>query len=131
MKLKDIQAMADKDLKISQDQLHEISMDVPYLHNKYYKHLSEARLALKLIEAGYNKLYKEKYNYFSVDYSILLDRKEIPIYIAADPDIVQADNKVFLQKEKIKYLEAIIDNISRISFNVRNAIEFIKFTHGE
>lgn len=122
--------MADKDLTINRSQLHEISLDVPFLHNKYYKLLTEARLKLKLLEAGYNKVYKEKYKFYSVDYHTLLDRKEIPIYIDAEASIIDSRNKVDLQKEKIKYVEAIIDNINRISFNVRNAIDFIKFTQG-
>lgn len=131
MKLEEIQQLVDKDLKIESTQLHAISIDAPLLHNKYYKLLSRERLALKKIESDVASIIKEKHNYYAFNYQFTLDKKEVKSYIDGDEEVVKKVNLLELQKEKIKYLEAVIDNINRISFNIKNAIDFLKFTHGE
>jgi len=130
MKLEEIQKMADVDLKVDRNALDVISTDVPYLHNKYYKILTKERLTLKALEFEYNKVYRVKWKYYTTKYTFVLEKREVPTYINGDDEIIEHQKKLEIAKEKIKYLEAIIDNINKISFNIRNAIEWQKFLNG-
>jgi len=131
MTLDEIQKMSDRDLKVHSTKLYKISMDVPNLHNKYYKLFSKERLSFKKLEGEYDQLFREKYHYYMIDYQYTLDKKEVLIYIAGDVNIIKKKNQMEFSKEKLRALEGIIDNINRISFNIRNAIEFLKWTHGQ
>lgn len=130
MLLKEIKKMADKDLRINKSKIDSISLDVPFLHNKYYKILIQEKLKQRRNENEFNSLYRKKWKYYSTEYKLTLEKREIPIYVKGDKEIIELEEKTFLLKEKILYLEAIISNINRMSFNIKNAIDFLKWTHG-
>lgn len=130
MLLKTIKKMADKDLKINPSKLNDISLDVPFLHNKYYKILVNEKIKYKKLEIEFNKLYRDKWEFYSTKYKLTLEKREIPIYMKGDKDIIEKEEVMIIAKEKITYLEAIISNINKISFNISNAIKFLEWTHG-
>lgn len=131
MDIKKLQDEVDKDLTITKTTLHEISMRAPILHNKYYKKFLIEKLKYQRTEREYDQLFKKTYHFYNIDYEYTLDKKEVLIYINGDDIIIKKKNELAFSLEKIKYLESILDNINRISFNVKNAIDFLKFTNGE
>jgi hypothetical protein len=52
------------------------------------------------------------------------------MYIEADEDIIKLSLKIGVQQEKIDFLESIIKTIINRGYNIKSAIEFIKFTNG-
>ncbi len=62
------------------------------------------------------------------DYKIL--RADLDKYLESDTDLIDLSLKVTYQKEKVSYLENVIKAINSLQWNIRNAIEWKKFTHG-
>ena len=49
----------------------------------------------------------------------------------SDGDVINLGHKVFLQKEKVTYLESIVKIVSNKIWNIRATIDWIKFTQGQ
>ena len=52
------------------------------------------------------------------------------MYLDADPELDKLQSKLVYQKEKINYLESILKSLNNRTFQIKNAIEWKKFTHG-
>jgi hypothetical protein len=52
------------------------------------------------------------------------------VYLQSDKKIIESNQKIAYQKEKIDFLHSILDNLKQRTWNIRNAIEFIKFSQG-
>ena len=62
--------------------------------------------------------------------NVLKDR-EVKEYVRVDPVVVEAEAKVTLQEELVKYLEEICKMFEKRGFAIKNAIDWLKFTQGE
>lgn len=144
MKLEEIEDLWSKDCKIDRTNLDNESLKIPELHNKYYKLYIRERIQLKKIESDLSKLEKQKKEYYSgqlseeelknegwEQFNLTILVKEIPLYINADKDIIDLKLKYAIQNEKVSFLKSIIDILNMRSFQIKNAIDFMKFTNGE
>ena len=52
------------------------------------------------------------------------------MFIESDKDILELSEKISYQKEKIDYLESIIKSLNTRGFQIKNAIEWKRFTMG-
>ena len=52
------------------------------------------------------------------------------MFLASDRDIIELNDKIEYQKEKLNYLETIIKSLSTRGFLIKNSIEWKKFTMG-
>jgi hypothetical protein len=50
--------------------------------------------------------------------------------LESDKDIIQSSVKIVNQKEKLAFLEEVIKNINQRNFQIKNAIDWKKFTNG-
>ena len=65
MNLETIQSMWEKDSVIDPDELHTASLVVPTLHAKYYQLFNDLRLLRAKAKKTYQKIYQERYLYYS------------------------------------------------------------------
>ena len=70
----------------------------------------------------------DKNNWEPFDLSIL--KTDVERFIEADPEIIKLGAKITLQKELVNYLESIVKIISNRQWNIRAALDWIKFTQG-
>ena len=101
MNLQELQELADKDLKINDTELDIESLKTPQLHNKYCKFLSKFKTLQKQSETDYNRLYKEKWEYYTgksdpsvyqlKPFNLKILKPDVDKYIKADTEIVKAD----------------------------------------
>ena len=56
--------------------------------------------------------------------------KELENYIQADQDVIDKKLRLCIQQEKVNFLENILKQLHTRSFNIKNAIEFMKFQMG-
>jgi hypothetical protein len=96
--------------------------------------LLRERLKLKKLR---NELYKVslgRTNYYNGSdpdpFDYVLKDREVKDYVRVDPLVVEAEAKVTLQEEMVKYLEEICKMFERRGFVIKNAIDFLKFTQG-
>jgi hypothetical protein len=142
MTLDEIQNAWEKDGRIDVSELGQASIDVPALHNKYWKMFSAERLRLRKLEADFKAYRLRKFEFYTMGPNEATPegwelppqgrvlKNEANQYIEADPGILEAQLKIDYQKEKVSFLESILDTISRRSFHIKNAIEFLRFQNG-
>jgi hypothetical protein len=140
MNLDEIQSLWEEDAKIDPDNLHEESIKIPSLHAKYYKFYNNISLLRKIEENKFKVLKKEKWMYFSgksdpeiyiecpFDYKVL--RQDIDKYMDADEDILKLISKMEYYQTMLNYLDSILKIIINRSYQIKNSIEFLKFTAG-
>ena len=52
------------------------------------------------------------------------------MFIESDKDFLELLEKISYQKEKIEYLESIVKSLNTRGFQIKNAIEWKRFTMG-
>tara|TARA_B100000029_G_scaffold425501_1_gene433932 strand:+ start:3108 stop:3551 length:444 start_codon:yes stop_codon:yes gene_type:complete len=146
MKLEDIQKLWTSDCVLNDLQLDVESTRIPELHNKYFKIFSDEKLRLVKYESKMKELSKLKWLYYTgkLDKDSLdklewepfeLDIKsrnklDIDRFLTSDKDMIEMQEKIEYQKEKINYLESIIKTVINRNFLIKNIIDWRKFTSG-
>lgn len=143
MNIEQIKIQAELDTAIDVNHLDEESLKVPQIHNKYLCMLMDEKVILESYESKLKILKRDKWLYYSgkmsedelktkgwepFDLSVL--KQDLDRFIDSDSEVINLSNKVFVQKEKVNYIENVTKIISNKMWNIRSAIEWIKFTQG-
>lgn len=132
-----------KDAAIDSTELGAESLKIPQLHSKYMKIYFDERQKLKAYEFKSRETFLKKYEYFNGRMSReeleeagwepfvkKLMKHEIDMYIDSDKDIINIKMRMEAQKEKIDFLEEVLKNLNQRNYQIRNAIEWQRFTNG-
>ena len=121
-------------------ELDKVSLNTPQLHNKYLQIYTQAALAYRRLDSEYKVAVKEKWEYYTgkadpevykaSPFDLKILKQDVPMYLDADPELDKLQSKLVYQKEKINYLESILKSLNNRTFQIKNAIEWKKFTHG-
>lgn len=143
MTLDEIHEQWSKDAQIERDMLDDESRKIPQLHSKYFKFYSHERMRLKALEFEYKQLFKMKHEYYIgtlADEDLLeqgwepnplkILKADIQMYIDADEHVIALLQKKAIQQEKVDTLDQIIRNINTRGFQIKNAIDWARFTNG-
>ena len=136
--------MVESDIKIDNTQLDKESLNIPQMHNKYLCILMDEKLVLKKYEGDYSILKKNKWLYYTgklseeqlselnwEPFELAILRQDVDKFLDSDKELITLKNKIEYQNEKINYLENIVKAISNRIWNIRAAIDWIKFTQGQ
>lgn len=144
MKLTEIHEMWAKDSKINDLDLGKSSTQTAELHAKYLNLLTNSKLQLRKYEADYLRLRRTKFKYYRGE----MTREELEEYgwdqfqgikplknemdeiINCDEDIIKSVDKVEYIKAVLYQLEQIIRSLNGRAWEIKNAIEWTKFTNG-
>ena len=141
MDLEKIQAMWEKDSHIDPDELHTASLVVPTLHAKYYQLFNDLRLLRAKAKKTYQKVYQERYLYYSgkaepeiyekdpFPYKVR-EKDAIQRYLDSDERLSNVELKVEYYDTMIDYIESIIKIVQNRTYQIKNAIEWQKFIRG-
>jgi phosphoglycerate-specific signal transduction histidine kinase len=144
MKLSEIQDMWTKDAKINELDLGKSSIQIAELHAKYLNILSNTKLQLRKCEADYLRLRRTKFKYYRGEmtreeleelgwnqYQGLKPLKnEVEDIVNCDEDVIRCVDKVEYMKAMLYQLEQIIRSLNGRGWEIKNAIEWTKFTNG-
>lgn len=139
--LETIQTMWEKDSKIDIDNLHTESLNIPILHSKYFDLYNTILLLKKKAEQQKKTTRHEKYEYFTgkADPEVYLknpfpkkirDKETLQGYLDSDEKLSQINLKVDYYNVMLNYLESILKQISERNWQIRNSLDFIKFSSG-
>jgi len=141
MDLNELQNDVERDLKIDDTELDLESIRTPQLHNKYLKHYTKYSLQLKKAQDDYKELYKIKWEYYTgkadpsvyqaQPFDLKILKSDVGIYLDADKDLQEVGQKEAYLSAVVTYLEKVLREINNRNWNIRNAIEWKKFIHGE
>ena len=138
MTLEELQKLAEKDLKINDTELDLESLKTPQLHNKYLKFLNKWKLLLSKAQIDYYTMRKEKWEYYTgkapqqvyaeKPFNLKILKTDIDKYMDADPELVKLKSKVEYIQAVIDFLDRTLKQISNRGFQIKNAIDWRKFT---
>ena len=140
MTLEELENLADIDLKINDTELDIESLKIPQLHNKYSKFHNQFINLLKKSEQNRDILIREKWEYYTgkaspsvyqvQPFNLKILRQDVDKYIRSDIEVVKLEQKITYLQTIVNYLEKTIRIISNRTFQIKNAIEWRKFTSG-
>lgn len=141
MKLNEILENWKKDCEIQTDRLDLESLNIPSLHHKYLKILSEERINLKKLDVEKKKISQNLWIYYTGKASPeiyknkpltgdLISNTKIKDYIEVDEEYIKITQYIDIINEKIDVLIEIMKEINNRAFKIKNAIEWQKFING-
>ena len=140
MDIEQLQEQADKDLKINDSELDLESIKTPQIHNKYMKHLAKFKLMLSRAESELHIVKRNKWEYYTgkadpsiyqaKPFNLKILRQDVDKYIDSDEDVIKAKQKVDYLNVVVDFLDRSIRQISNRTFTIKNAIDWKKFTSG-
>ena len=136
-----IQDMWEKDAKIDRDNLHDESLNIPSLHAKYFQIYNTIFLLRKKAEQQRKNIRHERYEYFSgkADPDVYIqnpfpkkirDKDTMTKYLDADEKLSNSSLKIEYYDTMLTYLESILRVIQNRTYQIKNAIEFMRFNAG-
>ena len=142
MKLEDIQELWHRDREIDYTELGTESIRIPLIHDKYLKIFTDERIRLKGVEFELSKMVRTKTEYYSgkmsqeelerhgwEQYLGRLLKNEITNYIESDDDVIKLKQQLVVLQEKVNYLDSVIRMINNRGFQIKNALDWLKFSH--
>ena len=136
-----IQRMWEQDSKIDPDNLHTESLNIPILHAKYFEIYNNIVLLKKKAEQQKRNIRHERYEYYSgkADPDVYVenpfpkkirDKETMQKYLDADEKLSQVCLKIDYYETMLNYIESILKVIQNRTYQIKNAIEFVRFTAG-
>ena len=140
MTLEELQEQVDKDLKINDTELDLESLKTPQLHNKYLKHYKNFKLLLTRAESDYKILKRVKWEYYTgkaspqvyqqKPFNLKIMKSDIDKYLESDEELIKAKQKIDYLETVVNYLDRTLKIIGGRDWQIRNSIEWRKFTSG-
>ena len=141
MNLEKIQEMWEADSKMDMDNLHDESVKIPQLHQKYYTLYTTIKLLKTKSTDTLAKVRLERYNYYSgkapaevyveepFPYKVR-DKESMSMHLAADDKIAKVKLKLEYYDVMLEYLEDILKMLHNRGYQVKSAIDFLRFQAG-
>jgi hypothetical protein len=139
--LETLQGMWEDDSKIDPDNLHTESLNIPVLHSKYYQIYNTLMLLRKKAEQQRKNIRHERYEYFAgkADPQVYVenpfpkkirDKETMQKYLDADDKLSGVSLKIEYYDVMLKYIEEILKQITNRTYQIKNAIEYMRFSSG-
>ena len=141
MNLEKIQEMWETDSNMDMDNLHDESVKIPQLHQKYFTLYTTIKLLRTKSLDTLSKLRLERYNYYSgkapaeayveepFPYKVR-DKESMTMHLNADEKLGKVKLKVEYYDVMIEYLEDILKMIHNRGYQIKNSVDFLRFQAG-
>ena len=136
-----LQEMWEKDSKIDRDNLHEESLGIPTLHAKYFEMYNTVFL-LRKKQSNREKISDTNVTNTSAVKQTLMymcrillpkkirDKDTMQKYLDADEKLSTVCLKIDYYDTMLVYIESILKQITNRTYQIKNAIEFMRFNAG-
>ena len=141
MNLEKIQEMWEKDSRMDMDNLHDESIKIPQLHQKYYTLYTTIKLLKAKSVDSLAKMRLERYNYYSgkapaevyveepFPYKVR-DKESMSMHLSADDKLAKIKLKLDYYDVMLEYLEDILKMLHNRGYQLKSAIDFLRFQAG-
>ena len=140
MTLDELKLQVEKDLKINDERLDTESYKNQELYAKYLDHKTNFDFLLYKAKGDYKILYTQKWEYYggkadakiyaSKPFDLKVLKTDLGVYISADEEIIDAENKIGYLETVVDYIKGVIKSIDNRGWDIKNAIEWKKFEAG-
>ena len=143
MNIEQILAEWTKDCIVDKTELADESLRTISLHSKYIRLYKIEKLKLIKLLKEYPKLKLAKHEFYSMGPSKetqelgwempargAIIKTEVPLYMDADQDIIDANLRIAYAQEKVDLLADIVKEVNNRRWSIRAAIDFQKWISG-
>ena len=140
MNLESIQEMWKRDSQVDEVLLDEASLLIPQLHHKYLTLHSEYTLLVKKKQQELRTLEHRKWLYYSgkappeeyedKPFEHRVIKSDVQHWVGVDEQIQKVEMQIDYYNTTISVLNEILKQINQMSYNIKNAIEWRRFTNG-
>ena len=140
MNLDELKLQVSQDLKVDDEHLDTESLKNQEIKAKYLEHKSKYELLLFKAKGDYKRLYREKWEYYggkadakiyaTKPFDLKVLKTDLGVYISADEEIIDAENKIGYLETVVDYIKGVIKSIDNRGWDIKNAIEWKKFEAG-
>ena len=140
MTLDELRLQVSQDLKVDDEHLDTESLKNQEIKAKYLEHKSKFELLLFKAKGDYKRLYREKWEYYggksdakiyaTKPFDLKVLKTDLGVYISADEEIIDAENKIGYLETVVDYIKGVIKSIDNRGWDIKNAIEWKKFEAG-
>jgi hypothetical protein len=144
MNLSDYQNYAKNDLVLDETQLEIESLKTPQLHSKYLNFLMDEKLQLTKLQHDFKVLRKKKWLYYTgkisqeeleeegwETFELTILKTDLDKFLDSDEDLQNIHIRIKYRETIVDYLQEIIKIINNRQWNIRSAIDWLKFTNGQ
>lgn len=133
--------MWESDSNMDMDNLHDESIKIPQLHQKYYTLYTTIKLLKAKSVDSLAKTRLERYNYYSgkapaevyVDEPFpykVRDKESMTLHLNADEKLSKIKLKADYYDVMLEYLEDILKMIHNRGYQIKNSVDFLRFQAG-
>ena len=140
MNLDELKLQVSQDLKVDDEHLDTESLKNQEIKAKYLEYKSKFELLLFKAKGDYKRLYREKWEYYggkadakiyaSKPFDLKVLKTDLGVYISADEEIIDAENKIGYLETVVDYIKGVIKSVDNRGWDIKNAIEWKKFEAG-
>ena len=140
MNLDELKLQVSQDLRVDDEHLDTESLKNQEIKAKYLEHKSKFELLLFKAKGDYKRLYREKWEYYggkadakiyaTKPFDLKVLKTDLGVYISADEEIIDAENKIGYLETVIDYIKGVIKSVDNRGWDIKNAIEWKKFEAG-
>ena len=140
MTLDELKLQVSQDLRVDDEHLDTESLKNQEIKAKYLEHKSKFELLLFKAKGDYKRLYREKWEYYggkadakiyaSKPFDLKVLKTDLGVYISADEEIIDAENKIGYLETVVDYIKGVIKSVDNRGWDIKNAIEWKKFEAG-
>ena len=140
MQLEDIKTESKIDLEVDDERLDTEALKNQELYRKYIDYKSNFELLLYKAKGDYKILYREKWEYYggkadakiyaTKPFDLKVLKTDLAVYIAADEDIINAENKIGYLEVVVDYIKGVIKSVDNRGWDIKTAIDWKKFEAG-
>ena len=140
MNLDELKLQVSQDLRVDDEHLDTESLKKQEIKAKYLDHKSKFELLLFKAKGDYKRLYREKWEYYggkadakiyaSKPFDLKVLKTDLGVYISADEEIIDAENKIGYLETVVDYIKGVIKSVDNRGWDIKNAIEWKKFEAG-
>ena len=140
MNLEELKLQVQNDLRVNDEHLDTESLKNQEIKAKYLEHKSRFELLLFKAKGDYKRLYREKWEYYggkadakiyaTKPFDLKVLKTDLGVYISADEEIIDAENKIGYLETVVDYIKGVIKSVDNRGWDIKNAIELKKFEAG-
>ena len=140
MTLDELKLQVKKDLEVDDETLDKESYKNQELYAKYLDHKTNFELLLYKAKGDYKVLFRDKWEYYggkadakiyaTKPFDLKVLKTDLGVYISADEEIIDAENKIGYLETVVDYIKGVIKSVDNRGWDIKNAIEWKKFEAG-
>ena len=140
MTLDELKLQVSQDLRVDDEHLDTESLKNQEIKATYLDHKSKFELLLFKAKGDYKRLYREKWEYYggkadakiyaSKPFDLKVLKTDLGVYISADEEIIDAENKIGYLETVVDYIKGVIKSIDNRGWDIKNAITWKQFEAG-